>query len=54
MGSNVGIDVSKHSLEWCEGGLGTIQHVRNEPRPIARKLLTILNAMAREKTAWQA
>jgi len=44
MGSNVGIDVSKHSLEWCEGGLGTIQHVRNEPRPIAslvRRLVSL-------------
>jgi len=44
MGSNVGIDVSKHSLEWCEGGLGTIRHVRNEPRPIAslvRRLVSL-------------
>jgi transposase len=31
----VGIDVAKHSLEWCYGSDGTIQHVRNEPRPIA-------------------
>lgn len=31
----VGIDVAKHTLEWCRGSDGTIQHVRNEPRPIA-------------------
>ncbi len=44
MTSNVGIDVSKHSLEWCSGAEGTIQHVRNEPRPIAslvRRLVSI-------------
>ena len=34
MAPNVGIDVSKHSLEWCSGAQGTIQHARNEPRPI--------------------
>jgi transposase len=32
----VGIDVAKHSLEWAAGPEGTIQHARNEPRPIAR------------------
>jgi transposase len=36
MGTNVGIDVSKHSLEWSVGSAGTIQHTRNEPRPIAQ------------------
>ncbi len=36
MGINVGIDVSKHSLEWSVGSEGTIQHARNEPRPIAQ------------------
>jgi len=32
----IGIDVAKHSLEWAAGLEGKIQHVRNEPRPIAR------------------
>jgi len=32
----VGIDVSKHSLEWSVGSDGAIQHTRNEPRPIAQ------------------
>ena len=36
MATNVGIDVSKHSLEWCVGPEGKIQHARNEPRPIAQ------------------
>ena len=36
MDINVGIDVSKHSLEWSVGSEGTIQHARNEPRPIAQ------------------
>ena len=31
----IGIDVAKHTLEWCRGSDGAIQHVRNEPRPIA-------------------
>jgi transposase len=35
MADSVGIDVAKHSLEWCCAREGTIQHVRNEPRPIA-------------------
>ena len=35
MAGAVGIDVSKHSLEWAVGPEGTIQHLRNEPRPIA-------------------
>ena len=35
MTTNVGIDVSKNSLEWTCGSEGTIQHTRNEPRPIA-------------------
>jgi Transposase and inactivated derivatives len=36
MATHVGIDVSKHSLEWCVGSEGAIQHTRNEPRPIAQ------------------
>lgn len=31
----VGIDVSKHTLEWAHGPEGKIQHLRNEPRLIA-------------------
>jgi transposase len=31
----VGIDVSKHGLEWAAGPEGKIQRLRNEPRPIA-------------------
>jgi len=30
----IGIDVSKHALEWVHGPDGKIQHLRNEPRPI--------------------
>ncbi len=36
MTGSVGIDVSKHNLEWAAGLEGKIQHVRNEPRPIAQ------------------
>jgi transposase len=36
MAASVGIDVSKHSLEWCLGSEGRIQHTRNEPRPISQ------------------
>ena len=32
----IGIDVSKHALEWSVGSEGRIQHTRNEPRPIAQ------------------
>jgi transposase len=32
----VGIDVSKHTLEWCAGSEGAIERVCNEPRPIAQ------------------
>ena len=32
----VGIDVAKHTLEWNLAGEEKIQHVRNEPRPIAQ------------------
>jgi len=32
----IGIDVSKHALEWSVGAEGRIQHTRNEPRPIAQ------------------
>ncbi len=35
MGPCVGIDVAKHTLEWSTESTGTIQHTRNEPRPIA-------------------
>lgn len=31
----IGIDVSKHSLEWAAAPEGKIQHVLNEPRPIS-------------------
>jgi transposase len=40
----IGIDVSKHALEWSVGSEGRIQHSRNEPRPIAqlvRRLVTL-------------
>jgi len=36
MALSVGIDVAKHTLEWCAGAEGKIQHARNEPRPIAQ------------------
>ena len=36
MALSVGIDVAKHTLEWCVGAQGKIQHARNEPRPIAQ------------------
>ena len=36
MAESVGIDVAKHTLEWCAGAEGKIQHVRSEPRPIAQ------------------
>ena len=36
MDMNVGIDVSKHTLDWSAGSEGTIQHARNEPRSIAQ------------------
>jgi len=35
MGTNVGVDVSKHSLDWATGPEEKIQHARNEPRAIA-------------------
>ena len=35
MAVTVGIDVSKHTLEWAFGPEEKIQHTRNEPRPIA-------------------
>ncbi len=35
MAGTVGIDVSKHTLEWAFGPEEKIQHTRNEPRPIA-------------------
>ncbi len=38
MGMNVGIDVSKHSLDWTSGSKGKLQHTRNEPRAIAHLL----------------
>jgi transposase len=36
MALSVGIDVAKHTLEWNLAGEEKIQHVRNEPRPIAQ------------------
>mgnify|MGYP003577672867 CR=1 FL=1 len=39
----IGIDVAKHSLEWCRGSDGAIQHVRNEPRPIAALVQRLLD-----------
>jgi transposase len=36
MVKSVGVDVAKHTLEWCAGAEGKIQHARNEPRPIAQ------------------
>jgi len=44
MGTNVGVDVSKHSLDWAAGPDEKIQHVRNEARAIAafvRRLVTL-------------
>lgn len=36
MAESVGVDVAKHTLEWCVGAEGKIQYARNEPRPIAQ------------------
>jgi len=36
MAESVGVDVAKHTLEWCIGAEGKIQDARNEPRPIAQ------------------
>ena len=44
MADCIGIDVSKHALEWSMGAAGRIQHTRNEPRPIAqlvRRIVTL-------------
>jgi len=35
MATDIGIDVSKHTLDWCPGPSGKIQQTRNEPRCIA-------------------
>lgn len=35
MTTNVGIDVSKHTLDWCPGPSGEIQQSNNQPRAIA-------------------
>jgi len=35
MATSVGIDVSKHTLDWCPGSSGKIQQTKNEPRCIA-------------------
>lgn len=35
MATDIGIDVSKHTLDWCSGPSGKIQQTRNEPRCIA-------------------
>lgn len=48
MGNSVGIDVAKHALEWCIGREGKIEHIRNEPRPIAG-LVRRLVALAPER-----
>jgi transposase len=45
---SVGIDVSKHSLEWAAGPDGAIHHLRNEPRPIAG-LVHHLRSLAPER-----
>lgn len=39
----VGIDVSKHTLEWSAGSDGKSQHTRNEPRPIAQLVRRLLD-----------
>ena len=36
MAVSAGVDVAKHTLEWNLGGEERIQHLRNEPRPIAQ------------------
>ncbi len=44
MGPNVGIDISKHSLDWAAGPAEKIQQTRNDPRAIAalvRRLVTL-------------
>ncbi len=44
MADCIGIDVSKHALEWSMRSAGRIQHTRNEPRPIAqlvRRIVTL-------------
>ena len=35
MATNVGIDVSKHTLDWCAGSSGEIQQTKNESRCMA-------------------
>src|SRR4030095_16088556 len=47
MAESVGVDVAKHTLEWCVGAEGKIQHTRNEPRPIGQ-LVRQLVALAPE------
>jgi transposase len=44
MRTNIGVDVSKHSLDWAAGPEEKIQHTRNEPRAIGalvRRLVTL-------------
>jgi len=36
MGTNVGVDVSKHTLDWASGPEEKIEHTRNEPRAISQ------------------
>jgi len=36
MAESVGVDVAKHTLEWCVGAEGKIQPARNEPRGVAQ------------------
>jgi transposase len=42
MGLCVGIDVAKHTLEWCVGREGDIEHARNEPGAIAQLVRRLL------------
>ena len=42
MAPSIGIDVAKHTLEWCVGGEDTVHHARNEPRPIAQLVRQLL------------
>jgi transposase len=46
MGVCVGIDVAKHGLEWSVGSRGAIEHTRNEPRPIAGLVRSLIKVGA--------
>ena len=45
----IGIDVSKHALEWSVGAEGRIQHTHNEPRPIAQLVRRLADLVARRR-----